>query len=106
MTKERAAKSKKVNGWRSGPNKFSEKTLTLIKSRLPEYREQIISKLPRNAEAGDRFNTDDRVILRICSAFTEDEFLLYPKENIMDALEECAESDYYYNKDKEWEENQ
>ncbi len=94
--------SRRVNGWTSNINKFSDRTLSFIRARLPEQREQIKWNLPKKAEMGDRFINDERVILRICSTFTENEFLIDPEKNIHDALEECAISDYYYNKEKDW----
>lgn len=68
---------------------------------LPHTRKAVV--LPTDAERGSEFNNDDRVLWRLESMFSEDEFCHDPIGTLSAALLDAAKSDHWYTHEKEWD---
>jgi len=64
--------------------------------RLMDERRPFLS-LPEGAERGVRFNSDDAVMARIESNYTEEEFMSCPGLYIENMLIDAAKSDFWYS---------
>jgi hypothetical protein len=51
---------------------------------------------------GTRFDSNDSALARIMSAASEEEAMKNPEKWAWAALEDCAESDYWYTFEKDW----
>ena len=97
------------NGWRSDRIKYTESTTETIKCFLPELRNRFVKEYgSRIGRSGDletkwRFNDDKNVICTLESAVLEEEFLKNPVDFIMDSLMNCADRDWYYMYEKQWD---
>jgi hypothetical protein len=100
----------RCNGYSFAAIKFGEGTVATFKMRLGMNRERFIDYMATPAakqddkyDAGSRFFNDMTVLGRIESAASEAEFLADPDAWTLDALRDCASSDYYYNYEKSWD---
>lgn len=90
---------------------YKEKTIELIKKRLPEARIifkkeyfRALSNPHRSMlEIGYRFNNDDKIIMKLQEKFTESTFLASINNCFDEVLKDLAGADYYYNYEKQWD---
>lgn len=66
---------------------------------------RLLLLLPDDAERGCRFNSDDAVMARIESNYTEEEFMACPGLAVDAMLADAAKSDYWYSHEKEYYDN-
>lgn len=71
-------------------------------SHLAQGQRQLIT-LSDYAERGARFNSDDALIARLESHYSEEEFMACPRLAINIMLDDCAKSDYWYEHEKTYE---
>jgi hypothetical protein len=100
---------KTCNGWKSDRVKFSDVTRQTIIEELSCFRSKFQTDYEKQIghtgglDIGYRFNSDDNIIVTIESSVSEDNFLDSPSAWIISALKNCAERDYYYKYEKNWE---
>jgi|SRR5579872_212179 len=91
---------KVTNGWTTDYEIFSEATIWIFNKFLDSRRELFVCS--EDAIRGERFTNDSRVLLRLQSMFSEQDFLARPQQCIDAALLNCAKSDRWYAFEKDW----
>lgn len=81
--------------------KFSDFARAVFETAIDHRRAEI--KLPPDASRGVRFNDDTSVLVRLESMFTEDKFMGCPGATLDAALTNAAQSDYWYDYEKDYE---
>lgn len=87
-------------GWTMDRVKYSEWAL-YVAVRLIERRRPYM-QLPDDAERGVRFNSNDAILARLESNYTEIEFNVCPGLSVEAMLLDAAKSDYWYAHDKDY----
>lgn len=93
---------KVTNGWTMNREKFSPLARSVFEVAVTHRR--IGLKLPDDALRGMRFGNDGAILARLESMFTEGEFMACPGTRIDAALIDAAQSDHWYETEKNYEE--
>lgn len=92
---------KLTSGWAIDRETFSDAARKVFSVAVNHRREGL--RLPDDAERGGRFGDDGAILARLESMFTEAEFMECPGMRIDSALIDAAQSDHWYNHEKDYE---
>lgn len=92
--------AKVPGGWSMDRTPFSQVAREVLAAMLNARRLGL--RLADDAERGMRFNDDNAILARLESMFTEGEFMACPGLRIDSALTDAAQSDYWYNHEKDY----
>ena len=96
------------NGWCSPRKRYGKRKVEAIKRALPKVRLQLKSLINKSSRYEDevyygrRCQNDSDVICRMESTNQRKLKRKGLKKAILDALLDCASSDYYYEFEKDW----
>lgn len=102
-TKGRIAKS---NGTKANPNSYGVMATELFFHLVERVRldflehSKDLSNFQGEIAVGSRVTSNEHILLTLKSNFTEQEFRDNPVESIYDAIQNCAERDWWYAHEK------
>jgi len=93
------------NGYSFSREEYSLPTISLFKERYKDLKDHAKQLLGGRNDVwfAERFHNPSDVLGRITSVAYEHEFLKNPDEWILDAFRDCAQADYWYTFEKNYE---
>jgi hypothetical protein len=98
----------RCNGVSTKPHIYGAQALRIFDELVPVVRMEFAvdagnpDRFQGEIMLGSRYENDTDVLLTLRSAATEAQFLAEPLTWVYDALQDCAERDWYYKHEKDW----